>query len=76
MLQVSRRRQRYNCLGHFATGNFRRIETRLHSIQAIGHRHEISSQDHLSASGPKAIASMPIIATHFTRRKTRLREGV
>lgn len=67
---------RYNCLGHAATGNFRRIEARVHSVQARGHRHEIKSQDQWNASHPNSITSAPVIATHFTRRKTRPREGV
>ena len=69
-------RQRYNCFGHAATGSLRRIDARLHSVQARGQRQEINSHDHLSVSGQKASTSAPAVATHFTQRKARAREGV
>jgi hypothetical protein len=71
-----RSRQRYRCLGHAAVGSFRLIEARVHSVQASGPRHEISSQDHLNASGPKTNKRVPVIATHFTRLYRRPREAV
>ena len=45
--------QRYKCRGHAETGNFRRIEARVHSVRPISQKHEISSHDHFSVSGPK-----------------------
>jgi hypothetical protein len=63
---VVQRHQRYRCLGHAEVGSFRRMEARVHSVQATGHRQEKRSQEDLRAFGPRIRQNAAVTAIHFT----------